>query len=76
MIETKIKKCLKQIFPKETIPKNINNLKIGSFKKWDSLSHLNLLMLIEKNFKIKFSIDEMTSIKSMSQIIKILIKKK
>ena len=51
MVEKKIQNCLKKIFPKNKIPTNMLNLKIGSFKNWDSLSHLNLLLLIEKQFK-------------------------
>ena len=50
------------------------NLKIGSFKNWD-LSHLNLLLLIEKQFKIKFSINEMTELKTVKDI-KLTIQKK
>ena len=75
MVKKKIKECLEKIFPKEKVKNNIDDLKIGSFKNWDSLAHLNLLLLIEKKFKIKFSIEEMTSIKKMSQIIKKIKKK-
>ena len=39
------------------------------------LAHLNLLLLVEKKFKIKFSIDEMTSLKKISQIINKIKKK-
>ena len=75
MIKKKITECLIKTFPKERIKKNIDDLKVGSFKKWDSLAHLNLLLLIEKKFKIKFSIDEMTSLKKISQIINKIKKK-
>lgn len=75
MVKVKIKECIKKIFPKEKVKSNINDLMIGSFKNWDSLAHLNLLLLIEKKFKIKFSIDEMTSLKKISQIIKKIEKK-
>ena len=75
MVKKIIKECLEKIFPKEKVKNNIDDLKIGSFKNWDSLAHLNLLLLIEKKFKIKFSIEEMTSIKKMSQIIKKIKKK-
>mgnify|MGYP001189299258 FL=1 len=70
MIDKKIRDCLKKTFPKENVKKKITNLKIGSFKNWDSLAHLNLLILLEKSFKIKFSIEEMTSLKKISEIIK------
>ena len=72
MIDKKIRDCLKKIFQKENVKKKITNLKIGSFKNWDSLGHLNLLMLLEKRFKIKFTIEEMTSLKKISEIIKVI----
>ena len=72
MIDKKIRDCLKKIFPTENVKKKITNLKIGSFKNWDSLGHLNLLMLLEKRFKIKFTIEEMTSLKKISEIIKVI----
>ena len=74
MISKIIKDCLKKNFPKEKI-KDIEKLAIGSFKNWDSLAHLNLLMSIEKKLKIKFTIDEMTSLKKINQIIKVIKKK-
>lgn len=70
MKENKLRTCLKEIFPEENIKKDIMKLKIGSFKRWDSLNHLNLMLLVEKKFKIKFTIDEMTSIKKISEIKK------
>ena len=74
LINKKLKKCLKKIFKKEKIPSNILKLKIGSFKSWDSLSHLNLLLLIEEEFQIKFPLKQIYEIRSIKQIIS-LIKK-
>ena len=39
MKENKLRTCLKEIFPEENIKKDITKLKIGSFKRWDSLNH-------------------------------------
>ena len=70
MIKKSLSNCLKEVFKKEKIPKNIENLKFGSFDSWDSLGHLNLLLLIEKNFKVKFTFDEMYKIKTIKEIIR------
>ncbi len=72
MNDKRIISALKKVFPKNKFPKNIDNLKIGSFKTWDSLAHLNFLLLIEKEFKIKFSIDEMTNLKKIKDIKNII----
>ena len=68
MIKKNLSNCLKEVFRKEKIPKNIESLKFGSFDSWDSLAHLNLLILIEKNFKVKFSVKEMYKIKTIKAI--------
>ena len=76
MIKKNLSNCLKEVFRKERIPKNIENLKFGSFDSWDSLAHLNLLILIEKNFKVKFSVKEMYRTKTIKEIIRKINKRK
>lgn len=68
-IDEKIKKCLSVIFKKRNI-KNISNLKIGSFKEWDSLSHFNLLLQIEKDFKIRFNTNNFSTLMTIKDISK------
>jgi len=46
------------------------NSSIGSLKNWDSLGHLNLMLEIESKFNIKFTTNQITSIKSIKDIIK------
>ena len=53
-VNNKIIYALKKTFTKSKIPKKIENLKIGDLKEWDSLGHVNLLLEIEKIFKLKF----------------------
>ena len=64
--------ALKKVFPKSKIKKNIKNLKINSLKEWDSLGNFNLLLEIEKQLKFRFSPDQMSEVKSVKQILKIL----
>ena len=68
-MKKKLKSCLEVVFKKEKIPNDIKKLKFGSFNSWDSLSHLNLLLVTEKKFKIKFSLDEMYKIKTVKDIL-------
>tara|TARA_B110000263_G_C15245095_1_gene481309 strand:- start:62 stop:304 length:243 start_codon:yes stop_codon:yes gene_type:complete len=71
-LENKIFKILGKSFPRSKINKNIKKLSINSFKEWDSLANFNLLLEVEKEFKVRFSIEEMSEIKSIKQIIKTL----
>ena len=69
---------LKDIFL--TIFKIKNNLygpklSRANFKDWDSMSHLNLLMALEKIFNIKFTHREFNNLTSIEKIKKSIEKK-
>ncbi len=73
-----IKKNLILIFKKKFNLKmsdqRISKLSNSSFKKWDSLEHINLLMMVEKKFKIKFKFRDITELNSFNKIEKFLNK--
>ena len=61
-------KELFNIFKKElNIKVNIKS-KIYDFEKWDSMGNFNVLLAVEKNFKIKFSSNQFNEIKSVKEI--------
>ena len=51
----------------ETSPTNTSS--------WDSLKHLELVLAIEGAYSVKFSMPEISSLKSLGQIRKVLIEK-
>jgi len=59
---------LREQFPSSTIPENTENLAIGSFAEWDSMAHFNFLMLVEENYDVRFSVEQMAELKSLAQI--------
>ena len=63
-----IKKILKDTFSKSKIPNDISKLKMGDIKEWDSLGNFNLLLTIEREFKIRFSMKEISEIKSIKSL--------
>ena len=65
-VDTRLKKVLKKVFPKTKKISNLRKLEINSLKEWDSIGNLNLLLEIEREFKFKFSMDEMSEIKSIN----------
>ena len=75
MINNELYELLLKQFPKATIDKNHNNLEVGSLPEWDSLAHFNFLLLIEEKLNMRFSVEEMTDLKSLSDIQNALIRK-
>lgn len=75
MNSKEIKDILIEVFPKSKIPKKIDGLKINDLKEWDSLGNFNLLLAVEEKYKIKFSMKEISEIKSIKSLL-IYLKKK
>jgi len=71
-IENVVELIFKKIFKRKKFTKS---LKVGDFNEWDSISHLQFLISLEKKFKIKFSVSEMLELKSIKEIIKAIKKK-
>lgn len=42
---------------------------------WDSLSHINLIVSIENEFKIKFSMGETTHLKNVGEMVDIILQR-
>lgn len=45
-----------------------------NIKKWDSLAHIRIILLIEKNFKIKINTSQQAKLNSVKSIISYLSK--
>lgn len=43
-----------------------------SIEDWDSLEHINLVVAIEKAFGMKFSMDEVTGMKNVGEMVEII----
>ena len=74
-IENKLILVFKKKFSLQLKNIQIKKLSRENFSKWDSLEHLNLIMMIEKDFKIKFKIKEIVDSKSFTKILKFILKK-
>jgi len=69
---SKIRQILKDVFPNDKISENITDLAMGDISSWDSLGNFNLILAIETDFGIRFSMEQTTEIKSIAQIIEAL----
>ena len=43
-----------------------------SIEDWDSLEHINLVVAIEKAFGLKFTMDEVTGMKNVGEMVEII----
>ena len=43
--------------------------------KWDSLSHINMIIAVEKSFRVKFSIKDARNLKDVGDLIALIQKK-
>ena len=66
---------LSKIFKKEINKKVNTKHKIYDHEKWDSLGNFNILLAVEKHFKIRFSSREFNQLKSFKEILKIVKQK-
>ena len=78
MLKNFSKKKLIKLFKSELkIEKKFDEKsKIFTYKSWDSLANFNILLLIEKEFNVKFNSKEFSSLNSFPDILKNVKKKK
>jgi acyl carrier protein len=44
-------------------------------RDWDSLSHINLIEVIEQEFKVKFALGELQEMKEVGDLVDLILKK-
>lgn len=45
-------------------------LSIGDVEQWDSVAHLDLMSELESEFGVRFSLEEMTALTSLPELLK------
>ena len=70
-----LRDILMQTFKNSTIPEGIKDLKMGDVDEWDSLSHILLVVAIEKYFQIEFTAKEMQNFKNVGEMCEVIILK-
>jgi acyl carrier protein len=46
------------------------DLRIGDVEQWDSVAHLDLMSEIEREFGVRFDLDEMATLTSLPELLK------
>lgn len=72
--ENKLKAIMASVL--NVSPEEIDdNCAVGSFKKWDSLAHMNLIVILEQEFNLELSDDDVADMLSYAIIRKIIDEK-
>lgn len=48
----------------------------ADIEDWDSLEHINLVVAVEQEFGMKFNMNEVTTMKDVGDMVKIILKRK
>lgn len=59
--------------PAEAIPPTATQ---GSLEKWDSLGHLSVIMELEAEFGLSFTMDEAIGMRSVANVVELLKKRR
>ena len=63
---------LKSVFDRDIKKEDLCRINIKSFEKWDSLSHVKVIILIEELLDLRLETEELLSIDSYQNINKII----
>ena len=54
---------------------NMKSGPVSGIESWDSFSHVGIVLMLEKKFKIKFTLNEISQMQTLSKILQIINKK-
>lgn len=70
----RLNKVFRDVFDDETIIVN-DNTTANDIEDWDSLEHINLVVSIEKEFNIKFSMAEINKLNNVGEMVDVIIER-
>jgi acyl carrier protein len=73
MILDQIRTIMGDVFDIDVDEANVTaNTTASDIEEWDSLSHIRLIVAIERKFKVKFKNSEIESLKSVGDLIALI----
>jgi acyl carrier protein len=71
----KVQDIFRDIFDDETLEIS-DSTNSSDIDDWDSLNHINLVVAIEKEIGIKFSFEELATLKNVGAMVDLMMQKK
>ncbi len=72
MTQADLQTLFTQTFPTAKYTDAFETLALNSVPEWDSLGNLNWLLRVEETAETRFSSEELSEIKSISQLVQVL----
>lgn len=69
-----LNEVFQDIFDDETIVVKAETT-ADDIEDWDSLEHINLILAVEKVFHLKFTMGEVTGMKDVGEMVKIILER-
>ena len=68
----KLQEIFREVFDDDTIEIN-ENTTANDIDEWDSLEHITLIGAVEKSFKMRFKMKEVSSMKNVGEMAEIIL---
>jgi acyl carrier protein len=69
----KVVEVCKDVFDNNELVLNESSC-AANINEWDSLTHLSVISDLEEEFDISFSLDEITTIKNLGELVRVIMK--
>lgn len=73
-IYARLNKVFRDVFDDDDITVNAKTT-ANDIEDWDSLEHITLMAAVQKEFKVKFSMGEIASMKNVGEMAEIIAKR-
>lgn len=70
-IYERLNKVFRKVFDDESITVKAKTT-ANDIEDWDSLEHINLIAAVEREFKVKFSMKQVSSMKNVGEMVEII----
>ncbi len=70
----KLQEIFREVFDDDTIEIN-ENTTANDINEWDSLEHITLIGAVEKSFKMRFKMKEVSSMKNVGEMAEIILER-
>jgi acyl carrier protein len=73
-IREKLNVIFRNIFDDETL-QIYDTMSAADVENWDSLTHINLIVAIEKGFKISMTTKEVQALSNVGELVRLVVRK-